>query len=396
MPEPVASVLLPTHDRPATLELALASVQAQDERDLEILLVLDGAGDATRAIAARAAARDGRIRVFDLPKAPGHGKANIDFALGQARGERIFYIDDDDLWLPAHVRVLGACLQEADIADSRVASVGVADGRIHLAACRGGAPHTRAQLADYVRKDLFDTHIAHTRGALARFAADLGDAPSSRPVWDFLAAFARDPRCRWASTDAVTALSLHGAARRHLAGAVRGVELDAVARDLAADTVFACARVDRLFYWFNLLDSAPPGDVPLAQYAAMCGVHADVLDDADCVALFALFAGAPPPAPVAARLCARLGALVVATTRFEAIAQALARAYGDAQAEAICAQALRWPGPHRFAMQAAFAALVARRDPPQARHLAETARRLGPDPVDEIGRWLDRLLPGAA
>ena len=140
----------------------------------------------------------------------------------------------------------------------------------------------------------------------------------------------------------------------------------------------------------------PPGAMCLTTYAAQCGAYADVAADADCARWFALFTGAPPPIAVAARLCARQAVLVVATTRFAAIARMLATAYGPAGAEAVCELALRWPGAHRPGMQAALAAVVERRDPAWARVLAADAQRLGADPVDEIGAWLRRRAPACA
>jgi hypothetical protein len=70
---PYASVILPTLDRDSTLPFALASVQAQTQRSIEILVVLDGATAACRDVVVAAAKLDSRIRVFDLPKAPKSG-----------------------------------------------------------------------------------------------------------------------------------------------------------------------------------------------------------------------------------------------------------------------------------------------------------------------------------
>ena len=50
MSSPLASVILPTLDRAATLPFALKSVQEQTEGNLEILIVLDGSPEACRAI----------------------------------------------------------------------------------------------------------------------------------------------------------------------------------------------------------------------------------------------------------------------------------------------------------------------------------------------------------
>ena len=119
MKTPYATVILPTLNRWSTLPWSLASVQAQTETSLEIFVVLDGALPACREIAVTAARADKRIQVLDLPKDPGSGERNVDFAISQTCSDRIFYIDDDDLWLPNHVERLGPLLEQADIVDSR-------------------------------------------------------------------------------------------------------------------------------------------------------------------------------------------------------------------------------------------------------------------------------------
>jgi glycosyltransferase involved in cell wall biosynthesis len=390
MPTPYASVVLPTHDRAATLPCALASVQAQTMREIEILLVLDGASDACRRIARDAAADDPRVRVFDLPKAPGTEKVNVDHALGEASAPRIFYIDDDDLWLPGHVATLGPALDDADIADTRVASLGVLAPCLHLAACRPGGATSRAQLAAYVRKDLFDTHLAHRRTWLGGRAGR--DPASTRPIWDLLAAFARDPQCRWRSLEPVTAISLHGAARRHLTHAARGREIVALAALLAQDAAdpLGAMPADRLYYLFNLLATCPPGEVDFAGYAAQHGVYADLVVDRDCRLLYGLFQPPAPGWPDAARLLARMAALVVAGYRFGRLAPVLRAAYGAPGAARICALAAELPDAPRAAIAMVEALLAHPVDRPRGLAIARAAAAAGPDPVGEIAGWIGR------
>ena len=145
MTAPYATVILPTLNRASTLPFALASVQAQSVQSLEIFVVLDGATAACRDAAASIARTDGRIRIFDLPKGRGGGADSIDHAIMRASAQRIFYIDDDDLWLPDHVAQLGPLLEFADVADSRVCSVD-RNGGTHLAACRGSNGRVRELL----------------------------------------------------------------------------------------------------------------------------------------------------------------------------------------------------------------------------------------------------------
>jgi glycosyltransferase involved in cell wall biosynthesis len=110
-----ASVLIPTHShRAATLPFAVASVQAQDIEDIEILIVGDGVDDSVRSTVARLQAKDSRIRFFDFPKGPRNGEIHRDGVLRQARGRIVCYQADDDLWLPGHLQDMTTALENAD------------------------------------------------------------------------------------------------------------------------------------------------------------------------------------------------------------------------------------------------------------------------------------------
>lgn len=56
---------MPAYNAAATIESALASMQAQSVRDIDIVVVNDGSTDATRAIVERLAAADSRIRLHN-------------------------------------------------------------------------------------------------------------------------------------------------------------------------------------------------------------------------------------------------------------------------------------------------------------------------------------------
>lgn len=390
MTRPYATVVLPTFDRYSTLPAALASVQAQTEDALEILVVLDGASAACREIAVEAATSDARVRVLDLPKDAGHGEQNVDHAVRSADAERIFYIDDDDIWLPEHVARLGPLLDRSDIVDSRVCSVDRRGG-LHLGPVRGGHPRIRALLADHRLKLVYDTHIAHRQDAYERFATWRSDAPSGDAVWDFLGTMAGDARCRWSSCDEVTALSIHGAARR-----------DLTAHDRTREAAYWLARRDRvggelarsnsLFHLFRLLYVDPSRDESLEEYLAVRGGHADAATGMRERQLHALVVGErPPPWEVAVDLATFLCEPVESVYEFEMVAAVCIRAYGERGAEHILHDVADAPGPNAAARLAAWSCTIAGRDTTEALELATRAQALGPDAMDSIARWRTRL-----
>lgn len=93
------SVVVPTRDRPEFLAQALSSVRALEGEDVvfEILVCDNGQNPATADVAERFAAR--HIEVVR----PGAAIAR-NAGLRAATGEYVAFLDDDDVWLPDHVR----------------------------------------------------------------------------------------------------------------------------------------------------------------------------------------------------------------------------------------------------------------------------------------------------
>jgi len=115
---PLVSVVVPTHNRPAMLAEALASVRAQTYADYEIIVVSNGESDDMRRQSHDVAmAHD--CRYFALPD--GNLPAARNFGTEHAKGEWIAFLDDDDLWLP---RKLERQLDEARRVDADMISCG--------------------------------------------------------------------------------------------------------------------------------------------------------------------------------------------------------------------------------------------------------------------------------
>lgn len=96
------SILMPTHERPDTLALAIDSVRRQSFADWELLVCGDGCGPETDRVVRAAMDEDERVRWFPLPKAPGFGYANRNIVLAEARGECIGFAAHDNLVMPDH------------------------------------------------------------------------------------------------------------------------------------------------------------------------------------------------------------------------------------------------------------------------------------------------------
>lgn len=122
-PEPLVSVRIATYDRPQLLlERAVASALGQSYRNLEVVVVGDGAGPETAEALARVA--DPRLRYENLPARPAYarfprafwftaGTHAVNRALALCRGEWIAPLDDDDTFTPDHVERLLAAAREA-------------------------------------------------------------------------------------------------------------------------------------------------------------------------------------------------------------------------------------------------------------------------------------------
>lgn len=386
---PYATAILSTLKRSSTLPFSLASVQAQTEQRLEILVVLDGATQACREVALNAARCDARVRVLDLPKDRGAGEFNVDFAISTSRSDRIFYIDDDDLWLPNHVERLGPLLDHADVADSRVCSVDRRGG-LHLGPCRGSSQRIRSLLGSAQLKLLYDTHMGHRKDAYGKFSTWFAHPETGFAVYGLLAGFANHPDCRWASCDAVTALSIHGASRPDMSPAARANEIAQLGAQLG-EMGGVLSRTNSLFHLFRLLMIDRPDGGTLDDYLATRGGYGRDYFGGPERDLFALFTPAPPSEPAAVALACSLAEPVEYGGLFESIAAAYFTAYGQLDHERILLAAATQTGPNQALRLAAYSVALCRRDAAEALAVARQAVALGPDPVGSLARWAGKL-----
>ncbi|MBA2479324.1 MAG: glycosyltransferase family 2 protein [Planctomycetes bacterium] len=122
------AVIIPTYDHGMLLKLSVGSVLAQTVPGIAIHVIGDGVTDAARAVIVGLVAEHG-VHFHDHPKSPRTGEPYRHQLLGTLDADRIFYLSDDDLWLPDHVESLLPLLERNDLVAAVSAWV-QADGQV--------------------------------------------------------------------------------------------------------------------------------------------------------------------------------------------------------------------------------------------------------------------------
>jgi glycosyltransferase involved in cell wall biosynthesis len=97
---PMVSVIIPTYNRAAMVQEAVASVLTQTYSDFELIVVDDGSFDDTARVLN---SYSGRIRVHRQDNRGVSAARNAGIAM--AKGTLIAFLDSDDLWLPEKLAV---------------------------------------------------------------------------------------------------------------------------------------------------------------------------------------------------------------------------------------------------------------------------------------------------
>ena len=116
------SVVVPTHNRADKLRRALASIRAIEGADLALEIIVGDNGDCaeTAAVAAEFKAIHVRATVKGA-------SAARNAAMARATGDYIAFLDDDDAWLPGHLRPQLELLDQRPDLDGVIAQVRFAD-----------------------------------------------------------------------------------------------------------------------------------------------------------------------------------------------------------------------------------------------------------------------------
>jgi glycosyltransferase involved in cell wall biosynthesis len=130
----LASIIIPTFNRAALLDEALASAHAQTYRPIEILVVDDGSADDTPAVLTRWQEKlrtDPSISLRPIRQTNSGVSSALNHGLIESAGQFIQFLDSDDILFPEKLRLQIACLQrhpEAGLAFSQ--TVDLVPGKI--------------------------------------------------------------------------------------------------------------------------------------------------------------------------------------------------------------------------------------------------------------------------
>ena len=136
---PVITAMMLVRDRADLLETAAASVLAQTDRDLELVILDDGSRDETWAVAERIAASDERVVLLRNDVSRGIPAARNQ-VLAKARGTYIAICDSDDLSRPERFARQRALLDAAANSSRGAPDTQLVGAGVRLSAFEGNDP----------------------------------------------------------------------------------------------------------------------------------------------------------------------------------------------------------------------------------------------------------------
>lgn len=104
------SVIIPVHNAEDTLDVCIQSVEMQEFKDYEIILVDDGSTDQSGIICDTRAEENDKIRVFHTENKGAAAARN--YGVRQAKGEAVAFVDSDDTVSEIYLSYLWELMQE--------------------------------------------------------------------------------------------------------------------------------------------------------------------------------------------------------------------------------------------------------------------------------------------
>lgn len=175
---PRVTVIIPTYNWSTVLPYSIASVLDQTLDDFELWVIGDGCTDDSAAVVGRIG--DRRVRWHNLSSNTRNQAGPNNEGLRRARGEFVAYLGHDDLWLPQHLELLTAEVEDG---------APLAFGR-QLRVDPGRSPHVwppaqwRYQVGDWIAP----AAIVHRRESAKRvggwrFPVECGDRDPEADLW---------------------------------------------------------------------------------------------------------------------------------------------------------------------------------------------------------------------
>lgn len=119
------TVLIPTQDHGATIDVTLRSLQRQTRTDWEGFILGNGVPEAMKGRILQWTAQEPRLRFVDFPRHSQAGEPYRHHVLSQlARGDQVAYLASGDVWFGDHLELLGQGLAEAEFVHASALEVG--------------------------------------------------------------------------------------------------------------------------------------------------------------------------------------------------------------------------------------------------------------------------------
>jgi len=139
---PEVTVVIPTRNREDFLRQTLGCVLRQCDVDLDVVVVDDGSSDGT--LESVRGLGEERVRIVSVPRSRGVA-ASRNLGVGQAKGDWVAFLDDDDLWAPNKIRAQLAAMRSANASWAYTGAISV-DPELRILA--GGPPPTPERVCD--------------------------------------------------------------------------------------------------------------------------------------------------------------------------------------------------------------------------------------------------------